>query len=110
MHFLYLETLWPNKYLYDLLEHKSPCIAIGLKTPKELWSGKFADYSSLHIFGCSAYVHEHQHTKLDSKSNPCIFLGFEKGLKGQVVGPYCQEEGGRDVVFDEKSMLQKIQQ
>ena len=31
-------------------------IAIGLKTPMEMWNGKTTNYSSLHVFGCPVYV------------------------------------------------------
>lgn len=30
---------------------------VELKIPKEFWTGKSVDYSSLHIFGCHAYIH-----------------------------------------------------
>ena len=30
--------------------NRSPSIAIGLKTPMEMWNGKPIDYSSLHVF------------------------------------------------------------
>jgi len=32
--------------------NRSPSTVIDLQTPMEMWNGKPADYSSLHIFGC----------------------------------------------------------
>ena len=51
---------------------------------QEVWSGKPFDYSSLKIFGRLDYVHVQsgERTKLDPKSRKCIFLGFEKDVKG----------------------------
>ena len=64
--------------------NRSPSSAIDFKIPKEVWLGRLVDYSSLKIFGCLAYVHmqSEEYSKLDSKSRKCIFLGFEKGVKG----------------------------
>ena len=36
--------------------NRSPSVAIELKTPIEMWTGKPADYSNLHSFGCLVYV------------------------------------------------------
>ena len=37
--------------------NRSPSSAIDFKIPKEVWSGRLVDYSSLKIFSCPAYVH-----------------------------------------------------
>ena len=36
------------------------------------------------VFGCDAYVHvpKEKRTKLDTKSEKCIFIGYKDGLKG----------------------------
>ncbi|KAJ4708838.1 Retrovirus-related Pol polyprotein from transposon TNT 1-94 [Melia azedarach] len=42
------------------LVNRSPSVAIGLKTPEEMWSGKapnLSNLSNLRIFGCPAYAH-----------------------------------------------------
>jgi hypothetical protein len=36
--------------------NRSPSTAIEMKTPMEMWTGKPADYSRLHIFGSLVYV------------------------------------------------------
>jgi len=53
------------------------------KTPVELWKGKVPDVSYFHVFGCLAYVFikKDQHNKLELKSCPMIFLGYESGSK-----------------------------
>ncbi|KAH9699198.1 Integrase catalytic domain-containing protein [Citrus sinensis] len=63
--------------------NRSPSTAIGLKTAMEMWTGKPADYSYLHAFGCPVYVmyNAQERTKLDSKSRRCIFLGYADGVK-----------------------------
>ena len=64
--------------------NRSPSIAIELKTAMEMWTGKPADYSNLHSFGCPVYVmyNAQERTKLDPKSRRCIFLGYADGVKG----------------------------
>ncbi|KAH9705857.1 hypothetical protein KPL70_012031 [Citrus sinensis] len=58
--------------------NRSPSTAI------EMWTGKTADYSYLHAFGCPVYVmyNAQERTKLDPKSRRCIFLGYADGVKG----------------------------
>lgn len=46
--------------------------------PQHVWSGRKINYSHLRVFGYKAfmYVLKEQRTKLDSKANECIFLGY----------------------------------
>ena len=64
--------------------NRYPSSTIDFKIPKEVWSGRPIDYLSIKIFGCPTYVHVQsgERSKLDLKSRKCIFLGFEKGVKG----------------------------
>ncbi|GAA0152311.1 hypothetical protein LIER_10823 [Lithospermum erythrorhizon] len=64
--------------------NRSPLIAIELKMPIEMWNGKKADYSRLHIFGSPVYVmyNAQEITKLDPKSRKCFFLRNADGVKG----------------------------
>ena len=94
--------------------NRSPSLAIDFKIPEEVWSGKPVDYSSLKIFGCPAYVHVQsgERSKLDSKSRKCVFLGFEKGVKGvkgyRLWDPISKKTvTSRDVIFDEAFMLKQ---
>ncbi|KAL2608265.1 hypothetical protein R1flu_026838 [Riccia fluitans] len=67
-------------YLVNL----SPCSAIQLKTPFELWHKRVPDYSKLRVFGYDVYAHipRENRTKLDSKTKKCYFLGYQRGVKG----------------------------
>ena len=90
------------------LVNRSPSIAIDLKTPQEVWSGKPSDYSGLRIFGCPAYAHVDD-GKLEPRAMKCIFLGYATGVKGYRL--WCTEDRtpkfitSRDVTFNESAMF-----
>ncbi|KAK0592765.1 hypothetical protein LWI29_024958 [Acer saccharum] len=90
--------------------NRSPSIAIELKTPMEMWTGKPADYSNLHSLGCPMYVmyNAQERIKLDLKSRRCIFLGYADGVKGyRLWDPTAHKVViSRDVIFVE-DQLQK---
>ena len=47
--------------------NRSPSSAIDFKIPKEVWSGRLVDYSSIKIFGYPAYIMQSgERSKLDS--------------------------------------------
>ena len=100
-----LETVNTASFIIN----KSPSSAIDFKIPEEVWSSRPVDYSSLKIFSCPAYVHVQsgEHSKLDSKSRKCVFLGFEKGVKGyRLWDPISKKTvTSRDVIFDKAFML-----
>ena len=66
------------------LVNRSPSLTLEDKTPQELWTGKKPSLSHMRVFGCHAYVHvlKDKRTKLDSKSERCIFIRYKDGLKG----------------------------
>jgi len=66
------------------LINKSPSSALEDKTPQDVCTGNKPSLSHLRVFGCDAYVHvpKEKQTKLDSKSEKCIFIGYKYGLKG----------------------------
>ena len=66
------------------LVNRSPSSTLDDKTPQEVWTGKKPSLSHLRVFGCDAYVHvpKEKITKLDSKSERCILIGYHDGLKG----------------------------
>ena len=66
------------------LVYRSPSSALEDKTPQEVWTGKKPSLSYLRVCGCDAYVHvpKEKRTKLGSKSEKCIFIGYKDGLKG----------------------------
>ncbi|KAH9687766.1 hypothetical protein KPL70_014887 [Citrus sinensis] len=91
--------------------NRSPSTAIGLKTEMEMWTGKPADYSYLHVFGCPMYVmyNAQERTKLDTKSKRCIFLGYADGVKGyRLWDPTAHKIViSRDVIFVEDQLQMK---
>ncbi|CAL2237092.1 unnamed protein product [Prunus armeniaca] len=85
-----------------------------MQSAEEVWSEKPVDYSKLRVFGCSAYAHipSDERSKLKPKSTHCIFLGFEKGVKGFKLWDINNRKKvvSRDVVFDETTMpLNKVE-
>ncbi|KAE8721506.1 hypothetical protein F3Y22_tig00015910pilonHSYRG00092 [Hibiscus syriacus] len=66
------------------LVNRTPSTIIELKTPMEMWTGKLADYSNLHIFGNTVYVmyNSQEISKLNPKSRKYKFLGYADGVKG----------------------------
>ena len=66
------------------LINMSPRAALHGKVVDEVWIGNPVDYSSLRLFGCPTYVHipNEERSKLDEKSRQCIFLGYQKEVKG----------------------------
>ena len=75
-----------------------------------MWNRKSVDYSSLHVFGCPAYVmcKPQERTTLDLKSRRCIFLGYANSVKGYCLwDPIARKVTvNRDVIFA-KGELQK---
>eukprot|EP00253_Pinus_taeda_P014659 PITA_14659 len=75
------------------------------KAPQEVWTGKKPSLSHLRVFGCDAYVHgpKEKRTKLDCKSEKCIFIGYKDGLKGyKIWNPVTRKVVyNPDVVFKE---------
>jgi hypothetical protein len=89
------------------IENQCPTKTLDSKTPQEAWSGKKLDVSHLRIFGCKAFAHvpDEKRTKLESKSMPCVFLGYYQGTKAYRL--MCVKTKriikSRDVVFIEGS-------
>jgi len=78
----------PNLWQFALeasvhVYNRQPFRRSNWKTPVELWKGKAPDVSYFHVFGCLAYVFikKDQRSKLEPKSQPMIFLGYEFGSK-----------------------------
>eukprot|EP00253_Pinus_taeda_P034260 PITA_34260 len=71
------------------LVNRSPSSALEDKIPQEVWTGKKPSLSHLRVFGCHAYVHDQKErrTKLDSKSEKCIFIGEVKDVSKHEVQP-----------------------
>eukprot|EP00253_Pinus_taeda_P023987 PITA_23987 len=87
------------------LVNTSPSSALEEKSLQEVWTGKKPSLSHPRVFGCDAYVHvpKEKRTKLDSKYEKCIFIGYKDGLKGyKLSNPVTRKVVyNRDVVFRE---------
>ncbi|KAE8689483.1 CYP710A2 protein [Hibiscus syriacus] len=93
------------------LVNQAPSTAIELKTPMEMWTGKPADYSNLHIFESIVYVmyNSQEISKLDPKSRKCKLLGYADGVKGcRLWDPTVHKVIiSRDVIFVEDKLQRK---
>jgi hypothetical protein len=74
-------------------------------TPFEAWHGRKPNVSHLRVFGCVAHVKVTRPglKKLDDRSVPMVFLGYEQGSKAyRLFDPAANRvHVSRDVVFDE---------
>ena len=52
------------------------------KTPHELWTGKRTTLNHIRIWSCLAHVLNKESTKLDSRSEVCMFVGYPRETKG----------------------------
>ncbi|CAH9088439.1 unnamed protein product [Cuscuta epithymum] len=87
------------------LINRSPSIPLGLDIPERAWKGCDPTYSHPRVFGCKAYMHvpKDQRLKLDSKTTPCVFVGYGDEEYGfRLYDPEKQKVvRSRDVVFFE---------
>ncbi len=89
------------------IKNRCPTKALDSKTPQETWNGRKPNVSHLKVFGCKAFAHvpNKKRTKLESKSMPCVFLGYYEGTKAY--RSMCLETKriikSRDVIFIEGS-------
>jgi len=93
------EAVDTARYLVD----RSPSSTLEDKTSQEMWTGKKPSLLHLRVFGCDAYVHvpKEKQTKLDSKSEKCIFIRYKDVLKGYKIWNLVIRKVvyNRDVVF-----------
>ena len=76
-------------------------------TPYELWYGKRPNVQHLRTWGCLAFVKKegtHVGNKIDPKSTPMVFLGYEQEDQGYIVYDTVSKRAyvRRNVKFDEK--------
>ena len=87
------------------LINRSPLVSLDFDIPKRVWIEKDVSYFHLKVFGCKAFVHvpKEQRSKFDSKSTPCIFVGYGDAKFGyQLWDP---KEKKMIVVFHENENL-----
>eukprot|EP00253_Pinus_taeda_P024133 PITA_24133 len=65
------------------LVNRSPSSVLKDNTLHEVWITKKPSLSHMRVFGYDTYVHvpKEKRTKLDSKYEKCIFIGYKDGLK-----------------------------
>jgi hypothetical protein len=86
--------------------NRSPTKIVRNMVPQEAWSGKHHSVSHFKVFGCIAYAHIPKQTrsKLDDKSEKCIFIGYDEQSKAyKLFNPITKKViVSRDVVFKEE--------
>jgi hypothetical protein len=85
--------------------NRTPTAVVHGMTLEEKFTGKKLDVSHLRVFGCIAYVHvlDEKRSKLDPKTEKCIFIGYSSKQKGyRCFNLFTRKlQVSRDVVFDE---------
>ena len=86
-----------------------PSVPLDFDIPERVWIGKDVSYSHLKVFECNAFVcvPKEQRSKLDSKSTPCIFVGYGDVEFGYKLWDPKEKKmiRSRDVVFNENKNL-----
>lgn len=93
------------------LKNRSPTIAVRGYTPEEKWIKEKVTISHLRTFGCIAYAHKQNRTKLDPKAKPYIFVGYCQETKGyRLINPDDPAEciKARNVTFLENKFIKNL--
>lgn len=85
-----LHAVFPDMFWAEVVNHacylvnQSPSSVLGFNCVEKVWSSKPVNYSKLRVFSCCTYAHflSDESTKVKPKSLKCIFIDFEKGMKG----------------------------
>ena len=98
---LWGETVNTSVYLLN----RSPLKSLEGKTPYEAWTRIKPNVDHLRVFGCLAHVKAVvcDLKKLEDRSKPMVFIGYEKGSKAyRVYDPFTGNiHRTRDVIFEE---------
>jgi hypothetical protein len=76
---------WDDAILCAIyVKNRCPSHAIKNKSPHEMWYGHIPSVKHLMFFGstCYALIPKEQKSKLDARSQKCIFLGYLNTTKG----------------------------
>lgn len=83
--------------------NRSGTSTIQQKTPYEIWTGKSSKIDFFLPFGCEVFSHipKEKRSKLNAKSEKCIFVGYDENVKGYRVWNTNRNkiEYSRDVKF-----------
>ena len=93
------------------LVNRSPTRALlGNISPFEAFTGQKPSYSNLHVFGSICYSKPNTGTKLDVRSQKCIFLGYvPNGYRVLDLENY-RIQPVRNVVFDDTKLFKHLPQ
>ena len=75
--FFWGHVLETSQYILNLVPSKAVST-----TPKELWTRRKPSLSHVRIWGSPAYVLNRDLSKLEARSNACLYVGYPKGTKG----------------------------
>lgn len=96
------------------LVNGSPSTTLVDKIPYEAWAGKKPSLAHLRVFGCDAFEHvpKEKRSKLDNKSEKCIFIGYKIRVKGyKLWNPVTRKEVySRDVIFREVGGTSRVEE
>ena len=104
--------LWFEAYMTVVyIQNRCPHIALGRKTPEEVFTGTRLDVSHIRIFGnvCYCHVHVDNRKKLDPCREKGLLVGYNKILKAYRVYIPTRRRiiVSRDVQFDEDRALRR---
>ncbi|KAG8497843.1 hypothetical protein CXB51_007132 [Gossypium anomalum] len=109
---LLFQSKLPSKFWEEAVNtsvyllHKFPTRAVKDKTPFEAWYGLKPSVSHLKVFGCMCYalIPAERRTKLERRSAPGIFVGYNSTKKGyRVYDPSTKKIlVSRGTIFDEE--------
>ncbi|KAE8698301.1 hypothetical protein F3Y22_tig00110599pilonHSYRG00009 [Hibiscus syriacus] len=101
---LWAEAINTAAYLIN----RGPSVPLDDGIPEEAWSMKEINLSHLRVFGCISYVHINsaERSKLDAKSNKCVFVGYSGDEFGYRFWDYENRKiiRSRDAIFNENVM------
>ncbi|CAL1406718.1 unnamed protein product [Linum trigynum] len=102
------EALLAAVYVWN----RSPSVPLKYDTPEKVWTGKEVSYKHLRVFGCKAFVHipKDERSKLDSKTRPCVFIGYGQNEFGYRFFDPIQKKliRSRDAVFIENETIEYV--
>jgi len=92
------------------LLNRCPTRSLQAVTPQEAWSGHKPSVTHLRVFGCVAYakIPDARRTKLDDKSEKCIFIGYgDRRMGYKLYNPITKKViMSKDVIFEEDKSWQ----
>ncbi|CAL1360545.1 unnamed protein product [Linum trigynum] len=102
------EALLAAVYVWN----RSPSVPLKYDAPEKVWTGKEVSYKHLRVFGCKAFVHipKDERSKLDSKTRPCVFIGYGQNEFGYRFFDPIQKKliRSRDAVFIENETIEDV--